>query len=386
MPRWVGALLFFGTALLIWGGLHAWFYFRLAGALDLGTRGRLALKIGLGVLAFAYLGARGLEAAAGHRAALALLWPGALWMGFLSIAICGLFVVEVAVALPAWILKTAGAVNPDAAHSAVRWAVLAALAAAVGLSGWGLTRALPPPLVSDHEVRLAGLPASLDGFRLAVASDIHAGELVTPQRLEGIASAIDAADADLVLLVGDLTDEQDGGDGTAFARLARVRSRHGVLASTGNHEFYSGGPSVLRTLEAAGIRVLRQGHAVVAGGLVVAAVDDPAFLEGGRGAVAAGIDRALDGRPPGLPVVLLSHQPLAVDHASRAGVGLMLCGHTHGGQIPPFQIVTGLAFDFLEGVHRVGDMTVFVSRGAGFWGPPMRVFADSEVVRITLRP
>jgi hypothetical protein len=231
---------------------------------------------------------------------------------------------------------------------------------------------------------MPGLPKALDGFRLVQASDIHVGGIVGPAYLEKIASVVDGLDADLVVLTGDLTDENDGGDGTAFERMARLKSRHGVFASTGNHEYYVGAQGVVRQLEARGIPVIRQGFRLVANGLVVAGVDDPSFL-GGRGALAAAISTALAGRPAGLPVVLLSHQPLALEEAAEAGVSLMLSGHTHGGQLPPFQLLTGLAFPVLEGLRRIGEMTVYVSRGSGYWGPPMRVFAPPEVTRFTLR-
>jgi predicted MPP superfamily phosphohydrolase len=123
---------------------------------------------------------------------------------------------------------------------------------------------------------------------------------------------------------------------------------------------------------------------VVAGGLVVAGVDDPTFL-GGRDKLADAMATAVAGRPEGLPVVLLSHQPLALEAAANLGVGLVLCGHTHGGQIPPFQVLNRIAYSFIRGLHRVGDMQVYVSNGSGYWGPPVRVFADPEVVRVTLR-
>ena len=96
------------------------------------------------------------------------------------------------------------------------------------------------------------------------------------------------------------------------------------------------------------------------------------------------MEQALKGRPQGLPVVLLAHQPVAVQHAADLGVNLMLSGHTHGGQIPPFQLLTGLAYPFLKGLYEVGSMRLYVNNGAGFWGPPIRVFADPEIVRVTL--
>jgi predicted MPP superfamily phosphohydrolase len=133
------------------------------------------------------------------------------------------------------------------------------------------------------------------------------------------------------------------------------------------------------------MKVLRQAHVVVGGSLVVAGVDDPTFL-GGRDKLPEAMATSLNGRPVGLPVVLLSHQPLALQAAADLGVGLMLSGHTHGGQIPPFQLLNRIAYRYISGLHRIGDMFLYVSRGAGYWGPPVRLFADPEVVLIRLGP
>jgi len=229
------------------------------------------------------------------------------------------------------------------------------------------------------------MPPSADGFTLGVVSDIHVGDMVTHGYLDRLVRQLDEQQLDLVVLVGDLSDERNGGDGSAFDTLAHIHARHGVVAVTGNHEFYSGGEKVVRALETHGIGLLRNSNRVVADAFVLAGVDDPAFLPRGRSSAAMAIDWAMSGRKDGLPVVLLAHQPLAVQHAADLGVKLMLCGHTHGGQLPPFQFLSGLAYPFLRGLHRIGAMQLYVNNGAGFWGPPMRVFADPEIVRVTLR-
>ena len=123
---------------------------------------------------------------------------------------------------------------------------------------------------------------------------------------------------------------------------------------------------------------------MVADGLVVAGIDDPTFL-GGRGKVGEAVESALAGRPEGMPVVLLAHQPVGMEDAGGQGVDLALCGHTHGGQLPPFQLLNRIAYPFVQGMHPVGGTRVYVSRGTGYWGPPVRVFAAPEVTRFTLR-
>jgi predicted MPP superfamily phosphohydrolase len=225
----------------------------------------------------------------------------------------------------------------------------------------------------------------MNGFRIVQVSDVHIGETIGPEHLGRIVDVVNGLDADLVVITGDVTDEHNGGDGTLLRLLAGMKSRNGVFVSTGNHEVYSGGVGTVSALEATGMKVLRQAHVVVGGSLVVAGVDDPTFL-GGRDKLPEAMATSLNGRPVGLPVVLLSHQPLALQAAADLGVGLMLSGHTHGGQIPPFQLLNRIAYRYISGLHRIGDMFLYVSRGAGYWGPPVRLFADPEVVLIRLGP
>ncbi|MBI5536903.1 MAG: metallophosphoesterase [Deltaproteobacteria bacterium] len=383
MPRWLAALFFLSTALVVWGGLNLYVYFRVANGFDLGSKARLALKIGFVVLALAYLAGRLLESFVGDKIAAPLLWSGAVWMGVFSITLSMLVIFDVWVTLPVWVLKRSAVLTPAHGTAIARWGLAAVLALSAGLSAWGARTALAGPKLTDLKLPVAGLPASLEGFTIIAASDIHIGDVVTHGYLDRMVHQIDDLHPDLVVLVGDLSDERNGGDGTAFRRMAGIRARHGVIGVTGNHEYYSGAEKQVGAIEAAGIPVLRQSHRVVADALVVAGIDDPAFL-GGRAQAAASMDEALKGRPQGLPVVLLAHQPIAVHHAAELGVSLMLCGHTHGGQLPPFQLLSGLAYPFLKGLYEVGAMRVYVSNGAGFWGPPIRVFADPEIVRVTL--
>jgi hypothetical protein len=380
MPKWLGMVLFFSTALLVWGGVNFYVHFRIAHGFDLGSKARLALKLVFVVFALAYLVGRLLESVASSRFATTLMWAGAIWMGVFSLTFTLLVLFDVWVSLPVWVLRRSAAVSPALALAIGRWGLAAVLATAAGLSAWGARTALSGPKLSELTVAVAG-PATLEGFTVVAASDIHIGDVVTQGYLDRLIRQIEAAEPDLVVLIGDLSDEKEGGDGVAFRKMGAIRARHGVIAVTGNHEFYSGAEKQVRAMESAGIPILRQGHRVVDDKLVIAGVDDPTFL-GGKSRAAGSIDEALRGKPEGLPVVLLAHQPLGVEHAAELGVNVMLCGHTHGGQLPPFQLITGLAYPFLKGLYRVGDLHLYVNNGAGFWGPPIRMFADPEIVRV----
>jgi uncharacterized protein len=382
MPRWFSALLFFGTALLVWGGLNYYLYFRLAHGFDLGARARLVLKIAIVALALSYLAGRLVEAYVSETAALPLTWPGAIWMGVFAVAISALLAFDLWVSLPLWVLRRSTAISPLTAAIVGRWGLGAVIALSVALCAWGARTALAGPKVTELKARVTNFPPALQDFTIVAASDIHVGDVVPHSYIDRMVEQINALKPDLVVLIGDLSDEREGGDGRAFRAMGSMQARYGVIAVTGNHEFYSGGDKQVKAIEAAGIKVLRQGHLVIGDAIVIAGIDDPAF-GGGRSQAAANIDLALASRPPQLPSVLLAHQPLAVEHAAKQGVDVMLCGHTHGGQLPPFQLITGLAFPFLRGEHRIGGMTLYVNNGAGFWGPPIRIFADPEIVRVT---
>jgi predicted MPP superfamily phosphohydrolase len=259
-----------------------------------------------------------------------------------------------------------------------------ALVAGGLLAATALVQGLRPPVVSRHEVRLRGLPAALDGTVIVALSDLHLGSLLDGSWLAARAAQIAAEQPDMVVLLGDLVEGHGAAEGDLLRALARVRAPLGVWAVAGNHErFGTRGGAGLLALEEAGARVLHDRWAEAAPGLVVAGVDDlTSRRRAGTGGDAVGA--SLAGRPPGA-TVLLSHTPWDSEKAARAGVGLMLSGHTHGGQIWPFGYLVRLAYPLLAGRYEVGGMTVLVSRGAGTWGPRMRLWRPGEILRVTLR-
>jgi predicted MPP superfamily phosphohydrolase len=259
-----------------------------------------------------------------------------------------------------------------------------ALVAGGVLASVALVQGLRPPVVSRHEVPLRGLPAALDGTVIVALSDLHLGSLLDGEWLAARIAQIAAEKPDLVFLLGDLVEGHAETEGDLLQAFARIRAPLGVWAVTGNHEhFGNGGGAGRRALELAGVRVLHDRWAEAAPGLVVAGVDD---LTSRRRAGQGGdpIGAALAGRPAGA-TVLLSHSPWGAETAARDGVGLMLSGHTHGGQIWPFGYLVRLSYPLLAGRYEVGGMTVIVSRGAGTWGPRMRLWRPGEIMRVTLR-
>ena len=383
MRKGIRKRLFLLAILAVWVAMHAYLFLRMCVALDLTAAGRSYLAVGLGVLCAWFPLTSFPGTTLRFRHASLVRAPGIVWVGVVALIMAGLIALDLVLVPVLCLLEEVGWVGPRGPQWLAQWGVFAVLVASGVLSLWGVYRALAGPWTTELEISLPDLPERLDGFTIALASDVHIGGLVGPRCVARVVESLRAMDPDVVALLGDLTDTKNGGDGVLLARLAGVPTRHGVFCVSGNHELFSGGVALLERYEELGMRVLRQQHVVIDDGLVLAGVDDP-FLLGHRSAAPAAIDEALRGRPKDLPVVLLSHQPLALDHAAGAGVDLMLCGHTHGGQLPPFHFLSRLMYGVLAGRRQIGGMQLYVNRGVGFWGPPIRVFADPEVVRIRL--
>ena len=261
--------------------------------------------------------------------------------------------------------------------------------AAVGLAAGAvaLRQGLAPPRVQRIEIALARWPRALDGFRIAQISDLHLGPLLERRFASAVAARVNELDADLVAVTGDLVDGSVARVGAEVEPLAALRARHGVFFVTGNHDYYSGADGWVARVIELGWRALRNERVALGGagaGFDLAGVDDRhgSLVEPGRGEDLA---RALADRDPARPVVLLAHDPTTFKAASRHGVDLQLSGHTHGGQIWPFRWFVRAVVPWVEGLHRVGGSALYVSRGTGFWGPPMRLGAPAEITEITLR-
>jgi hypothetical protein len=254
--------------------------------------------------------------------------------------------------------------------------------AASGVVGYGMTQALGAPQLLTVPVTLDKLQASLSGFRIAVVSDIHLGPLLGRSHTERIVRMINEQEPDLVAIVGDLVDGTVAELGEAAAPLRDLVSRHGSFFVTGNHEYFSGHEPWLRELDKLGVNPLRNEGLTVAGGIELAGVNDVTGKSYGDG---PDFERALNGRNPNNPLVLLAHQPVQVADASSRGVDLQLSGHTHGGQMVPFNFVVPLQQPSVAGLSKVDDTWLYVSRGAGFWGPPVRVGAPPDITMVELK-
>ncbi len=265
----------------------------------------------------------------------------------------------------------------------------AVVAVVVVLLGWGFLEAMRVPRVRHVDVTIPGLGGGLDGLRVAIITDTHFGPIDRSRWSAAVVGRVNELDADVVCHVGDIA------DGTVEVReqqaktLAVVRARLARVYVTGNHEYFYEAQGWLDYMERIGWDALHNRHIVVERGgdrLVVAGVDDATAQGSGVEGHGSNLDAALRDADPALPVLLLAHQPKQIPHAVRAGVDLQISGHTHGGQIWPFNFLVRLDQPVVRGLSRHGERTqLYTSCGTGFWGPPFRVFAPSEITALTLR-
>lgn len=242
------------------------------------------------------------------------------------------------------------------------------------------------PRVERREVLLDRLDPAFDGFTIAAVSDIHLGPLVDGADVRGFVEMINGTTPDVVAVVGDLVDGSVAELGGYAAPLADIAAP--TYFVTGNHEYYSGAAEWVEFLPTLGIRVLRNEREEIRRGdavLHLAGCDDRTAAASGVPGHGFDLDAALAGRDPDQPVVLLCHQPVMVDRAVQAGVDLQISGHTHGGQLWPLTQVALVDQPVLAGLVRVGPTWLYVTRGTGFWGPPVRVGSPPEITLLTLR-
>jgi uncharacterized protein len=282
-------------------------------------------------------------------------------------------------------LAVAGVTDP------ARSRIVAAAVAGVSLvlMVWGYVEAMRVPRVRHVDVTLPRLGAGMDGVRVVLLTDTHYGPIDRVRWSAGVTEAVNTLDADIVCHTGDIADGTVDQRRAQAAPLGDIRARLARTYVTGNHEYFGEAQGWLDHMRELGWESLHNRHIVVerdGARLVIAGVDDRTAASSGLAGHHADHAAALAGTDPTLPVLLLAHQPKQIDGAVANGVDLQISGHTHGGQIWPFHFLVRLDQPTVQGLSQHGDRTqLYTSRGTGFWGPPLRIFAPSEITVLTLR-
>jgi len=386
--------------LLIWLGLHLWTARTLMVPLTWSRRWRFVVWCAVIVIAVYPVAAMSItRISPGHPAEFGLMFSGMTVFGFASVVIalrvaatCAEASMRAARALRQWVRPhgtPASASPPDLDRRRFFGKAINAgvLSSAAGVTAVGVHSAAKIPEVRSVKISIPNLDPALEGMVIAQLSDIHVGPTIRRPYVQGLVDSVNSLDADLVAITGDLVDGFVSKLGPELAPLADLNSRLGTFVVTGNHEYYWRGDEWIEYFAQLKMTVLGNDHRVLQRNnarFTLAGVHD---LHAARHIPSHVSDpaRAADGAPEGLRI-LLAHQPRSAPEASETGAyDLQLSGHTHGGQYVPFQLMVWLAQPYLAGLHRVSDrMQLYVSRGCGYWGPPIRAGAASEITKIVL--
>jgi len=305
-------------------------------------------------------------------------WVGFTWMGLFFLLLVTTFASE--------FLRLFGA-DPDLSRR-----LLLSRGIAFGVTGlslttgaYAMTRALRPIGVKEIDITLDKLPRSLDGFVIAQITDVHIGSTIRREFLEQVVAKVNALNPGIIAITGDIVDGSVDHLRECTEPFSQLKARYGAFFVTGNHEYYSGADAWIAEFQRLGIRTLRNERVQIGEqgkAFDLVGIDDWSAHHFGHG---ADLPKALKGRDNAAVCVLLAHNPMAATEAIENGVDLQLSGHTHGGQIWPFNFVVRLFSKWVVGLYQERSTQIYVSPGTGYWGPPMRLGTEAEITKIVLR-
>jgi predicted MPP superfamily phosphohydrolase len=363
-----GAILFFLFFILLWLSFNAYFYFRVSILPLFSSKAiKIPLLVAVCFLTLSYILGRILIHKGFGGVASFLEIAGAIWIGVVFIFIVLILIAD--------ILTLFGYFKEPSIYARYFAVVLSSL-----LSIFALYQGLRTPVIREEKINVE--KKEVQGLKIVQISDLHLGTIIGTKFLTKVVKEVNSLEPDLVLVTGDLIDSgKVGADG--FSEILKtIKARYGVCGVLGNHEFYLGEKVSEKFFEQSGITLLRNRNVQIKDDLIVAGIDD---LTAKRHIKKDGdyIKESLSERKDGY-LILMSHSPLQIKEASEEGVDLMLSGHTHNGQIWPFNYFSKMAYPYNYGKFKIDKMTLIVTGGAGSWGPPMRLFRPGEIVLIKL--
>ncbi|QAT83047.1 serine/threonine protein phosphatase [Corallococcus coralloides] len=388
MPQWLRMALFLVPVTALLALAHVYLYRRLVRDV---TPSRALRRAGLGVFAGGLVGSLGARTVGGMFSSEMAWWTGLallVWMGLVLYLLMFTLGLDVVRGVFAKARKLPEPPSPERRAFLARGLATGATVAGAAVSTFGTWRAFHPPDVRDIPVRLPGLPKALEGFTLVQLTDIHIGGVLQRRFVDELVARTNALKPDLIAVTGDLVDGTVPELGRYVGGFGALKARHGAYFVTGNHDYYSGVAAWTEFVRGLGITVLRNravsiGDAGASFDLI--GVDD--WSASRFGEAGYDLDAALKGLRPDRASVLLAHQPSNFEVVARRGVGLQVSGHTHGGQMFPGNVLGQFIWGAQNaGLSQQGGSQLYVSRGCGFVGPPMRVAAPPEIARIILLP
>lgn len=381
MPNWLRMSIFITIVSLILIGMHWIIYRQIRVAFAIPDANRW-LKYSVGLLSVLYILSSMLGRSTPNWLTESLFAVASVWLGLAAY----LFVFGLAselIQVLSRIIQLSRLTGWEQA-TLQRWIASSAVGLTVIFSFWAYLVAQGDFVLRQVEFRSSKIPQELDGYKVIVFSDLHAGAIHRTKYVSRVVETVNQQKADLILIPGDIADGDQYLLEERLALLAKLQSRDGAFWSSGNHDYYTGIGYVQRIMDKTGVKFLSNQAITVAGGkLIVAGVNDPTDRDfGGSG---MSFEHALAGVDQKKPTLLLCHQPRKFRDAFRLGADVIVSGHTHGGQTWPFNYIVNMIWEVPRGAYREMEKMLYVSVGIGTWGPPMRLSQPPEYIAITLR-
>lgn len=300
------------------------------------------------------------------------------WMGFGLLLISGFFLADFL-----WIILNLISSHSISLHLQKNFGLAVFTIAGIG-GVYALLNGLHFIKTKFVNITLKKLPPQLDGLRIVQITDVHIGPILDRKWLQNVVDRVNVLNPDIIAITGDLVDGSVAKLGIHVAPLANLKAKHGVFFVTGNHEYYSGVEEWCNYLQSMNIKVLRNIHVSLNIGIDIAGVDDWTSRYSAKG---HNVARAVAMRDQTKPVILLAHQPISMHDAAKNNVDLQLSGHTHAGQIWPFNYLVYMQQPVAQGLFHYpnSDLQIYTSPGTGFWGPPMRLGTFGEITCLELK-